>query len=95
MRVGESVRLREAVPEQPLQSVQVQYGKKIVMGDRVSVNRDGWRHLVGMYCGKNYKKKKLEVRFEEFGGAFLLCHPQELRRISVVGKENVSAEDVE
>lgn len=48
-----------------------------------------------MYIGKDYQKKKLKVRFNEHGGALLLCYATELRRISVVGKENFGEEDVE
>jgi hypothetical protein len=75
------------VPEQPLQSVLVRYGKKIVIGDRVSVNRDGWRYKVGTYVGKNNQRKQLKVHFEEFGGADLLCYPNELRRLAA-GEDN-------
>jgi hypothetical protein len=88
--------MRERVEGQPQQSVHVQNGHKITIGDRVSVNRDGWRDKIGMYIGKDYEKKKLRIRFEEFGGALLLCYARELRRISVVGKEeNITTEDVE
>ena len=79
-----------------LQSAHVEGGRRIVVGDRVSVNRDGWRDKAGMYIGKDYKRGKLQIRFDEFGGALLLCYARELRRISVVGKEeNITAEDVE
>jgi hypothetical protein len=83
------------IPEQPKQQVWLSGGKIIKVGDRVSVNRDGWRDKIGVYIGKNYKRKQLKIHFEEFGGADLLCYPNELRRLAVVGKENVSAEDVE
>ena len=50
-----------------------------------------WRSLVGMYVGRS--KGKLRVRFSEFGGALLLCNPQELRYVAppTVGKENFVA----
>jgi hypothetical protein len=49
-------------------------GHKIVIGDGAGMNRDGWRDKIGMYVGTDHEKK-LKVRFDEFGGALLLCYP--------------------
>jgi hypothetical protein len=56
-------------------------GHRIEVGDRVAVNRSGWIGKVGVYLGKEYPTKKLKVRFEQHGGAVLLCFWHELRRI--------------
>jgi hypothetical protein len=77
--------LEENAPK--LQSVHMGEGRRIVVGDRVGVNRDGWRDKIGTYVGKDYTKGKLKIRFEEFGGALLLCYGRELQWISVVGNE--------
>ena len=95
MRNYQVTMLREQSEGPSLQTVEVRYGKKISVGDRVSVDRENFRDKVGTYVGRNYKRKQLKIHFEEFGGCDLLCFPYELRRIAVVGKENVSAEDVE
>jgi hypothetical protein len=62
-------------------------GLVISVGDRVGVDRDGWRDKVGTYEGKDYAKKKLRIRFDECGGALLLCYASELSLIPVVGGE--------
>jgi hypothetical protein len=79
--------IEERPAGQGLQSAVVQNGHRIVVGDRVGVNRGGWRDKVGMYLGKDYRTGKLKVRFEEFGGALLLCYASELRRMDIVGNE--------
>lgn len=75
------------IPEQPAQKVWLAGGKVIKVGDPVRILRDGWRDIVGMYIGK--KKGRLQIRFNEHGGALLLCLPGEVRwaGIAVVGEE--------
>jgi hypothetical protein len=75
------------VPTQAKSQVMVG-GKFIKVGDSVSVLRDGWRDYTGMYIGK--KKERLQIRFDEHGGALLLCHTSEVRwsGISVVEDEH-------
>jgi hypothetical protein len=70
-------------------SVKLLTGQKVVVGDRVGVDRDGWRDKIGTYLGKDYAKNRLKVRFDECGGALLLCYARELRWISVVGSEQL------
>jgi transcription antitermination factor NusG len=82
-----NTRTRQEIPEQPKQQVWLAGGKVIKVGDTVSVNRDGWRDKIGVYVGKNYKRKQLKVHFEEFGGAELFCYPNELRRLPA-GEDN-------
>lgn len=96
MRNFQVTMMREQSDGPSLQTAEVRYGHKIVVGDRVSVDRENFRDKVGVYVGRNYKRRMLKVHFTEFGGCDLLCYAQELRRISVVGKaENITAEDVE
>jgi transcription antitermination factor NusG len=64
-----------------LQSAIVQFGRRIVVGDKVTVIRAGWIGRIGTYIGKDYRKGKLKIQFTEFGGTLLLCYAQELRRI--------------
>jgi hypothetical protein len=75
------------IPEQPKQQTMCG-GKLIKVGDAVTVQRDGWRTYVGMYVGK--KKNRLQIRFNEHGGALLICHPAEVRwsGIALVGEEH-------
>jgi len=87
--------MQDEMPELPLNKVQVRHGKKIVLGDKVGLDRENFRDKVGVYIGKNYKRKQLKVHFTEFGGCDVLCYPHELRRLAIVGQEAVSAQDVE
>jgi hypothetical protein len=85
---GASYRSEELPPGYGVQTAISGDGRRIVVGDRVMIHREGWRGKVGVYLGRDYKNKKLKVRFEEFGGALLLCHGWELRRMDIVGSEN-------
>ena len=66
-------------PEPPKQQQWLTGGKCIKVGDPVRVLRHGWRDKIGTYLGKDYAKKKLKIRFDECGGALLLCYVSELR----------------
>lgn len=75
-----AMQLEDGAPK--LQSVHVAGGsRRIVVGDRVGVDRDGWRDKIGTYLGKDYARNKLKIQFDEFGGALLLCYAHELRWI--------------
>jgi hypothetical protein len=64
-------------PEPPKQRQWLAGGKVIKAGDPVRVLRDGWRDKIGMYIGK--EKGRLRIRYNEHGGALLLCQPSEVR----------------
>jgi hypothetical protein len=55
-----------------------QHRHRIIVGDRVSVDRDGWRDKVGIYVGKDYKSGRLKIQFEQHGGALLFCFSGEV-----------------
>ncbi len=61
------------------QAIHVQ-GVRVAKGDKVKIDRDGWRDKVGRYVGKD-KSNRVRVRFEEHGGAVLLCQARELRLV--------------
>lgn len=67
----------------------VQEGHRIKIGDRACVaTRLFWKEKIGVHIGRDTRTKKLKIRFEEFGGALLLCWASELRRMGLVGNEN-------
>jgi hypothetical protein len=54
---------------------------RIVKGDRVRVDRYGWRDKVGIYAGREPRSNRVFVKFEENGGATLRCYPSELTAV--------------
>jgi hypothetical protein len=92
MRRGEASWFRYASegPGGGKQPALIRGGHRVILGDRVAVDRDGWRDKTGIYRGKDHKHKplRIKVQFQENGGALLMCSPAEV--VAVVDEESVA-----